>query len=310
MTTYRRDIMNLFRPEMKGPVTGDFVERFDTLLDRCGIPRDGPDPAAEPAPAVVVILDVPADGSAATATATAAAAAPVAPAAPAGRLDVAGLRQRLGLATGGGFDKAARAALFARLSNTQAPALTEDDFQRVADELGVAPSIIKAVRKVEAPRGPFDDQGRPSILYEKHVFARNTVPKGKFNASNPVLSAASWQPGTYGAFSAQYGKLADACALDPEAALRACSWGAFQVLGENAASIGYASTFEMALALTESEAAHLECFVRFIRSKGLITALKAAKPGNAASCVAFVKGYNGNGYAQNQYHIKLAQAAL
>ena len=99
-------------------------------------------------------------------------------------------------------------------------------------------------------------------------------------------------------------------ALDPEAAFRACSWGAFQVLGENAASIGYASAFDMALALTESEAAHLDCFVRFIRSKGLVPALKAARPGDPASCVAFVKGYNGKGYAQNQYHIKLAQAAL
>jgi hypothetical protein len=308
MTTYRHDIMNLFRPAMKGPVTADFVNKFDALLDRCGVPRDGTDaPAGGGTPVTVTLnlsTDAPAD------VGTAAPPAPVAPPAPAGRLGVAGLRQRLGLPVDGAFDKAARAALFARLSNMRAAALTEDDFQRVADELGVAPSIIKAVRKVEAPRGPFDNQGRPSILYEKHVFARNTVPKGKFNASNPVLSAASWQPGTYGAFSAQYGKLADACALDPEAAFRACSWGAFQVLGENAASIGYASAFDMALALTESEAAHLDCFVRFIRSKGLVPALKAARPGDPASCVAFVKGYNGKGYAQNQYHIKLAQAAL
>jgi hypothetical protein len=287
MTSYRKQLVDLIRPELKGPLTADFVARFDAILDGCGVPRDSE--AAADAPKVVVIPDAP-------------------PAAGKGKLDVAALRQRLGLSAAGAFDAAAREALFARLSNKAAPALTQDDFDRVAAELQVSPKLIMAVRKVEAPRGPFDDDGRPSILYEKHVFSRNSGHR--FDATHPVLSAPDWQPGTYGPFSAQYGKLADACALDPDAAFKACSWGAFQVLGENAEALGYASAFDMALALTASEAAHLDCFVRFVKMKKLVDALRAAKPGNADSCVAFVKGYNGAGYAKNNYHVNLAKAAL
>jgi hypothetical protein len=291
MTSFRRELIELIRPELKGPLTKEFVAKFDAILDSCGVPKDAeeeapPKPAPKPTPPE-----------------------PKRDAAPkGGKLDVPGLRRRLGLSPAGRFDDAARKALFDRLSNRKAAAITDDDFNRVAAELGVSVKIIRAVRKVEAPRGPFDDQGRPSILYEKHVFSRNTGHG--FDMSHPVLSARSWQPGTYGPFSAQYGKLADACELDPDAAFKACSWGAFQVLGENAESIGYDSAFDMALALTESETAHLECFIRFVKRKGLLDALRAAKPGNAASCVAFVKGYNGSGYAKNDYHTKLAQAAL
>lgn len=235
-------------------------------------------------------------------------AAPAAEAASA-RLTVKSLQERLGVAPDGVFGPASAVALFARLSNRNAPALADADFARVAAELGVGEKIIRAVRKVEAPRGPFDDQGRPSILYEKHVFSRNTEPEGRFDRSHPALSAEEWEPGTYGPFSAQYQKLALACALDPEAAFRACSWGAFQVLGENAVDLGYGSAFEMALALTASEAAHLDSFVRFVKANRLVDELRQCRPGDPASCVPFVRAYNGKGYARNAYHVKLAEAA-
>lgn len=297
MTQHRKALSDLLRPRLKPPGFGDaaFLREYDRILDEAGVPRD---PVDGPGLAGLAV-GAPQDG----------AKGRQAPAVPGGRLTVPRLRERLGLPAAVTFDAAARSALFARLSNRNAAALTDADFERVAAGLGVSPKVVRAVRKVEAPRGPFDDQGRPSILYEKHVFARNTEPEGRFNRSHPGLSASSWQPGTYGAFSIQYDKLADACALDPEAAFRACSWGAFQVLGENAVEIGYASAFDMALALTQSEAAHLDCFVRFVRSKELVEELRACRPGDPASCVPFVRGYNGAGYARNAYHEKLAEAA-
>jgi hypothetical protein len=203
------------------------------------------------------------------------------------------------------------AEMLRRLTNTKAPALTEADYKRAADELGngVTPKHMKASKKVEAPRGPFDDAGRPTILYERHVFSRNTTPKGRFNASHPDLSAAAgYGPGGYGAFSAQYAKLGRAYALDPEAAFEACSWGAFQVLGENAASLGYPSARAMALELAKSEAAHLDSYVRFVRENGLAAALGKCRAGNPDSCIPFVSGYNGSGFRRFSYHIKFAEA--
>jgi hypothetical protein len=131
-------------------------------------------------------------------------------AAPPARLDVAALQQRIGVTPDGQFGPASKAALFAALTNLTAPSLTTADFEAAAAELGVGVNIIKAVRKVEAPRGPFDDQGRSSLLYERHIFAAES--KSLFNKSHPHLSGPPYGPGGYGSFASQYDKLADACA--------------------------------------------------------------------------------------------------
>jgi hypothetical protein len=289
---FRKELTDLLRPRLQPPgMTQELVDALDALLDRAGVPRDGTAPA--PAPAA------PAPAPAAPAP-----AAPVA-AGPAGKLDVAALIKLLGLPPGAPFDAAAKQALFARLSNPGAAALIEADFKATATALGVSANMIKAVRKVEAPRGSYDDKGRPTILYERHVFSRNSGHR--FDASHPTLSSRT--PGGYGAYAIQYDKLADACALDPEAAFKACSWGAFQILGENAVSLGYASAWDMVQKLLVSEAAHLDSFVRFVRTNNLVDALRACRAGDPASCIPFVKAYNGKDFAKNNYHVNLANAA-
>lgn len=201
--------------------------------------------------------------------------------------------------------------MVALLTNTKAPALTDDDYARAAADLGNGVTVkhMKASKRVEAPRGAFDDAGRPSILYERHVFSRNTHPKGRFNADHADLSALKgYGPGGYGSFGAQYGKLERAYALDPEAAFEACSWGAFQVLGENAAALGYESARAMAVELAKSEAAHLDSYVRFIKVNGLADDLGRCRAGDPDSCIPFVEGYNGHGFRQFSYHVKFAEA--
>lgn len=218
------------------------------------------------------------------------------------------LQKRLGVNVDGKFGPASTTALLDRLTNLKAPALTAEDFDKVAHDLNVPVAIIRAVRKVEAPRGPFDDSGRPSILFERHVFSR--ASKHRFDKLVPALSGPAYGKGGYGSFAAQYPRLVLACAMDPGAAFSACSWGAFQVLGENAVALGYDSAFDMALALTASEAAHLDCFVRFVRTNGLEDELRACRPGDPESCIPFVSRYNGSGFRQFNYHVKLAEAAL
>ena len=224
------------------------------------------------------------------------------------RLTIEQLQRNLGVFADGSFGPRSKAALFAKLTCRSAPALTDDDYRRAATRLGVPIGHIKGVRRVEAPRGAFDADGRPSILYERHKFRNNTQPLGRFNSSHPDLSGPPYGAGGYGSFGVQYGRLAAACALDPEAAFRACSWGAFQVLGENATAIGYASAYDMAISLTTGETAHLETFIRFLETKRLVGAFQACRPGDPASCQPFVSGYNGKGYRDFNYDVKLAAA--
>lgn len=224
------------------------------------------------------------------------------------RLTIKELQYNISVTPDGAFGPKSRAALFAKLSNTSAPALTAADIQAAARRLGVPVGHIKGSREVEAPRGSYDDMGRPTILYERHKFRNNCEPVGRFNASHPDLSGPAYGPGGYGPFAGQYDKLARACALDPEAALRACSWGAFQVLGEHWEHLGYESVWEMVLSLTAGEAAHLETYVRFIERNGLKDELQACRPNDPASCVPFVSRYNGPGYHKFNYHRKFAEA--
>lgn len=286
---FRKQMTDLLRPQLEsGRFPAELVKAIDDLLDRAGCPRDADAPVGtpdEPAP--------PRDGPFAV---------------PPGRLDVAGLRALLGLPRAGEFGDDAKKALLAALSNPRAAALTSADIDRAAADLGVSAKQIKAVRKVEVTASPFDKQGRPTILYERHVFTRNTIPKGRFNRSHPLLSGGPFGKGGFGPISAQYGKLASACALDPEAAFSGCSWGAFQILGEHAVSLGYSSAVAMGFALTEGEAAHLDCFLRFLRVNHLVDKLRACRAGDPASCVPFVSRYNGAGFREFKYHTKLAEA--
>jgi len=218
------------------------------------------------------------------------------------------LQRRIGVAADGDFGSKSKARLLELLTNPKPVLLTPSDLQRTADLLRAPVAIIRAVRKVEAPRGAFDSNGRPSILFERHKFRAHS--NGAFDDVAPDLSGPPYGAGGYGTFAGQYDKLMRACSLDPEAAFNACSWGAFQVLGENAAAMGYGTAIDMAFALVAGEPAHLECFVRFVRMKRLEDELRACLPGDPGSCIPFVTGYNGTGFLQFGYHIKLAEAAL
>ncbi len=285
MTEFRKALADLVRPHLKdGKFPPELVRGIDDILDRAGVPRDGesapPPKPAEPQPSVAGgVL-------------------------PAGKLDVAGLRRFLGLAPAGTIDGEATKELLARFSNTGAARLGDADIERGAARLGVSAKVVRAVREVEVKSKPFDSDGHPTILYERHIFAKHSG--NRFNTSHPDISSS--KPGGYGKFAEQYPKLARACALDPDAAFKACSWGAFQVLGENAEPIGYKSAFEMALKHVESEGAHLDAFIAFVIGNSLVDELKACRAGDPASCIPFVRRYNGRDFAKNDYHTKLANA--
>jgi hypothetical protein len=179
---------------------------------------------------------------------------------------------------------------------------TADGIARAAGVIGCTENHLLAVMDVEAPRGPFDAQGRPNILFEPHVFYRNLTGAKRNSAVAQKLAHKSWGSIPYGSYASQYGKLARAMKIDATAALKACSWGSPQILGENHAVAGYPSAAKMVEAFAESEDEQLMAMARFIVSKKLGPALKRG------DWAAFAKGYNGSGYKKNKYDTKLAAA--
>lgn len=181
--------------------------------------------------------------------------------------------------------------------------LTDDDFQRVAKSLGVPEASVRAVAEVEASGKAFLDDGRPVILYEAHVFHRQTRGKfeGQLDRHGVALSSQTWNRSLYGRTgSHQHDRLDDAAKMDWDAAHKACSWGMFQILGENCGVIG--TIEEFVEAMKESAARQLDAFVGFIQQNHLTASLRDRNWDD------FARRYNGPGYKQNQYDVKLAQA--
>ncbi|MFZ5702465.1 MULTISPECIES: N-acetylmuramidase family protein [Pseudomonadota] len=200
--------------------------------------------------------------------------------------------------------------------------LTLADFRTAAATLGCTSAQIRAVWEVESgggwftdvrsdilaldgPGGFLDGPHLPKILFEAHVFDRQTA--GRYRHSHPNLSSRVWNRKLYIGGQGEYVRLWKAMQLDRHAALMSASVGGAQIMGFNHRLAGFDTVEAYWEAMKVSEAAHLRAFATFIENRGLVKALKAVS-NNPEDCIAFARGYNGPGYARNNYHVKIAQA--
>lgn len=184
------------------------------------------------------------------------------------------------------------------------------DFARAGHLIGVGEDVVRAVVEVETAGGGFDSAGRVRMLFEPHVFYRNLGEAKRSRAVQVGLAYAKWGMTPYPRDS--YPRLEAAVVIDRPAAMKACSWGLGQILGENYRMAGFSAVEEMVQAFAVSEEAQLDGMIRWIDASGLdddlrqIDALKRAS--TAAEWAPFARVYNGPGYAKNKYHTKLAAA--
>ncbi len=171
-----------------------------------------------------------------------------------------------------------------------------------AQDLELDPLILVALIEVEAPNGGFLHGGHPRILYERHLFYRFTG--GRFSADHPHLSnaAPSYLDKSYGSHHDQVRKLAEASLLDCSAAHRACSWGAFQVLGSNYHRTGHPSLWAFIAAMFHSEMAQYEAGIRSIASDHRQLQALRSEDFDTLSRL-----YNGPDLRKTGHHTKLRQ---
>jgi hypothetical protein len=164
--------------------------------------------------------------------------------------------------------------------------LSDTDINATAANLNCEVAVVEAVCDVESGGSGFLPDGRPKILFEAHAFHNATG--GRWDRANPNISSPAWDRSLYGAGGAhQYDRLAEAIALDRNAALQSASWGRFQVMGNNYAAAGFANAEAFVQAMCDREAAHLGAFIGFCRKNGLVEALQAC------DWTTFARGYNG-----------------
>jgi hypothetical protein len=193
----------------------------------------------------------------------------------------------------------------AMMGSDQPKHLKDADLVAAADKLGVPLACVRAVNEVESRgQGFLMPDGRPAILFERHVFwkrlQKHGVDPATLSASPSILSQT---PGGYQGGAAEYVRLESAKHINMLAAYESASWGAFQVMAYHWEALGYDSVLDFIARMQRDEAEHLDAFVRYILADSdLHAALKGRK------WAKFAELYNGPAYKRNLYDAKLAQA--
>jgi hypothetical protein len=193
--------------------------------------------------------------------------------------------------------------------------LRNHDLVAAAERLGVPLAAIYAVNEVESKGKGLLDNGKPVILFERHIMYRQLATSrnagddtaelkrhaDQLATANPAL--VNPKPGGYIGGSAEHQRLAMARLIDDTAALESASWGAFQIMGFHWERLGYASVQAFVAAMSAGESQQFDAFTRFIETDpALHKALKARK------WAEFAKLYNGPDYLRNLYDTKLQRA--
>lgn len=186
--------------------------------------------------------------------------------------------------------------------------LTEVQIKAAAIKSGIPYAALRAVIDVEVGnRSGFNADGTPTILFEPHILWRELgnvfyITKRKQLADLfPDICSQKWDKSLYNV-RPQHQKLYVASVLHWEAAHKSASYGIGQIMGFNAASLGYPTLKAFVDDMHESEAKQLDAMIRFIEVNRLKPALLSK------NWAAFAKGYNGSGYRANKYDDKLAAA--
>lgn len=191
--------------------------------------------------------------------------------------------------------------------------LTDKQFNDAAARLGVAPAALRAFVEVEAGGDGFLADGRPKILFERHVFYKRLVSaKGQSFADsvyqkfpdicNPKSGGYSTGANAEARGVKEHDRLGRAADIDRETALESASWGAGQVMGYHWKTCKY-PTLQAFINDAYKEAGQLEIMVRFLEANPAIVGAMKRK-----DWAAVARGYNGPSYADNKYDTKLAAA--
>lgn len=184
--------------------------------------------------------------------------------------------------------------------------LEQGDIGDAAREIGIETAVLLAFLEVEAAGRGFDNQNRPKMLFEPHVFWRNLAGKLREQAVALGLAYAKWKPGAYPKDS--YPRMERATVVSREPAFRSGSYGLPQILGENHKAAGFLSAEAMFTTMKQGEREQLLAMVTLLKDWGLAVHLRDKDFSKPESWVLAVSRYNGKGYAANNYHVKCAAA--
>lgn len=191
------------------------------------------------------------------------------------------------------------------IPNPKPPKVQRNDIIIAAEHINVPAATIKALSDVESPKGGFNSDGTPKILFERHKFYQALTDRNWITKRNEMFEKypdiCNPKAGGYNV-RPQYEKLLIAATLNWDAAHEAASWGFGQVMGFNWESLGYESVRDFIEHMYTSEGAQLDAVCRYIKVNGLDDELRRE------DWAGFALGYNGKDYRINKYDDKMDNA--
>lgn len=175
--------------------------------------------------------------------------------------------------------------------------LTDDHFFVAAEEIGCDIAAIKAVWEVEASGQHFLKDSSLVRRFEPHHFPREHWRRLGFNPG----SKAPWRASLKIKTTDRDRMLTEAYRIDREAAVRAASWGAPQIMGFNHEAAGYDSALSMVREMTRGADRQLIAFVALVKDWGIDGAIRSH------DWRAFARRYNGSG--QVDHYARLIETA-
>lgn len=187
--------------------------------------------------------------------------------------------------------------------------LTDARIAEIARENGIHPAALLAVKLIESgTKSGFLDSGKPQILFEGQVFYKylkanvKSLDMNKLCAQYPNIVYPKWDRSKYFGGEKEWTRLEQARKINMKYADYAASWGMFQVMGFNYKTCGCKSIDEFVEKMCTSQEQQLLLALNFLKNSNLMVPLQKRQ------WATFAKGYNGPGFAQNKYHIKLQAA--
>lgn len=183
--------------------------------------------------------------------------------------------------------------------------LTESDLIRAARDLNVELAAVKAIRDVESRGSGFLPDGRPVILFERHIMRRRLLSYGEdvetlVDKHPDIINS---KTGGYMGGIYEWGRFERAAQIHRAAAIESASWGMFQIMGMHWRHLKYPSAEAFYDAMCESEGKQLDAFVRFIKADASLWNAIKDKDWQRTARI-----YNGPNYRENNYDVRLETA--
>ena len=168
-----------------------------------------------------------------------------------------------------------------------------NEIKQVVEPFNLDPYFTYAVAMIESSGRGYRNNGFPIIRFEKHVFLRylktNKVTQHLIRKAE-TIKGSGWDA------------YQEALKIAPKYAKLSTSYGMFQIMGFNHATVGYETVDEFVAAMEEAVENQIVAFCIFVMANRLQNAIKNKKFAD------FAAKYNGAKYYLNSYDTKLENA--